>query len=539
MCGLFGFIGKEKTEFNKLLLCNLGIHNDTRGGDSCGLFIDGDVEYGVDDKKKFDSFYKTSKLFNKTKKAQIIIGHDRKTSVGVTSLENAQPVVITNDNDEVDFVLIHNGTISNYEDLRDKYLTNAEGYTDSQVMAYIIYFWGYDVLSEYIGTGAFVTVDYRQNKERKPVVHIFKGASKKYKTSNTDEERPLFLLKDTNGYWFSSLKEHLERYNNVYLNDKGFVSIETNTLYMIEGYQLYKVQEYDRSNLVQIELSSSNTYSSTYKSTSKDPELPLVYNPSYPYYNDYDIDDYDWGTVSTNNKTTETNKESSNELVESHPGLFPDELPVEVPNELNNMCTLEVIQYLKKTHSPDDTTLAYDRVYFDGCIYMDGDLPADGIYSLSKSGLKINQNNNFSVKNFYAFVNGNLLYHPKILVALDLISEYYDCYPYDILDTMSGKSNYFNIMPYFDTKTSTFISAKNKVIDNYKFIMPLQSPDSFIKSYIKNGMLSTKDVKKQFSIELAKEFYKDSFAKYLNNYDIYDKMKLQTLINKVYESIIA
>ena len=49
MCGIFGHISLEKKKkFNFPLFATLGIHNDTRGGDSCGIFIDGKSEYGTD-----------------------------------------------------------------------------------------------------------------------------------------------------------------------------------------------------------------------------------------------------------------------------------------------------------------------------------------------------------------------------------------------------------------------------------------------------------------------------------------------------------
>ena len=41
MCGLFGLVGKHSRSFDYSTFCTLGIANDSRGGDSCGIFIDG------------------------------------------------------------------------------------------------------------------------------------------------------------------------------------------------------------------------------------------------------------------------------------------------------------------------------------------------------------------------------------------------------------------------------------------------------------------------------------------------------------------
>ena len=51
MCGIFGIINTKKTKLDKKCFNVLGINNDSRGGDSCGIFIDGEVEYGVNTEK--------------------------------------------------------------------------------------------------------------------------------------------------------------------------------------------------------------------------------------------------------------------------------------------------------------------------------------------------------------------------------------------------------------------------------------------------------------------------------------------------------
>ena len=62
MCGIWGIINTKKSRFNKQLFNILGTHNDSRGGDSCGIFIDGNAEYGIDTLKLYSKFLKTSNI---------------------------------------------------------------------------------------------------------------------------------------------------------------------------------------------------------------------------------------------------------------------------------------------------------------------------------------------------------------------------------------------------------------------------------------------------------------------------------------------
>ena len=75
------------------------------------FFIDGRYEYGVDDKSYYEEFFETSKILKTTTKCTIAIGHDRKASVGKIDKTTAQPIVLKNKKGEVEFVVIHNGTI--------------------------------------------------------------------------------------------------------------------------------------------------------------------------------------------------------------------------------------------------------------------------------------------------------------------------------------------------------------------------------------------------------------------------------------------
>ena len=176
MCGIFGMVSRKPKPFNKRAFCTMGVRNDSRGGDSCGVFVDGLVEYGVDKQKTFMSFFRDSLVINNTAECKVAFGHCRKASVGKISVETAQPVVLTNEEGHIEYVLIHNGTIYNYEELAKKYIPNVDikGLTDSQVMARIFYHKGYDALDEYQGGAVFVIHDYRTDQTL-----VWKGHSKK------------------------------------------------------------------------------------------------------------------------------------------------------------------------------------------------------------------------------------------------------------------------------------------------------------------------------------------------------------------------
>lgn len=255
MCGIAGIINLKKQKFNKPLFNILGIANDKRGGDSCGVFIDGNYEYGVNKTKLYEDFFYESKLLKETTESKTAFLHCRKASVGKIGLETAQPVIITED-DEVKYCLIHNGTIHNYEELAKKYIPeiNIKGLTDSQVMARIFYYKGYDALSEYNGGAVFAIADYRENKDN-PRIFFWKGSSKNYSTSKeASEERPFFWASTKTVFVFSSIVTHLDA---VYGENNVYTIIENN-LIELKDNDLVIVKHYDRSKCQQNKIYVSN-----------------------------------------------------------------------------------------------------------------------------------------------------------------------------------------------------------------------------------------------------------------------------------------
>ena len=230
--------------------CTLGIANDSRGGDSCGYFIDGHYEYGYKDSDKlFRNFFQGNKFLHNLKTCTIAFGHCRKASVGAINESTAQPVVLTNEEGKVEYVLMHNGTIHNYKELAKKYIPKVDitGMTDSQVMARIFYYTGYESLSEYNGGAVFAIVDYRQEN---PKIILFKGASKETKWSKSEtEERPLYYCIDPvkGELVFSSIAAYLFS-----LRYKLVTWILTpNIIHEFDGKDLVEVKEVPRVNVYQ------------------------------------------------------------------------------------------------------------------------------------------------------------------------------------------------------------------------------------------------------------------------------------------------
>ena len=245
MCGIFGMLSRKEKPFNKRAFCTMGVRNDSRGGDSCGIFIDGLVEYGVDKQKEFINFFRDSIILDTVTDCKVALGHCRKASVGKVSLETAQPVILYNENNEIDYVLIHNGTIHNYKELAEQYIPDIdiEGLTDSQVMARIFYHKGYDCLSEYYGGAVFVIHDYRIDRSL-----VFKGKSRKNNyVKESEEERPLYYCWHNGRFVFSSIFETLY----AFYYEEDIYSLPSNKLITIRSNKLKTVKEYSRDEVSQ------------------------------------------------------------------------------------------------------------------------------------------------------------------------------------------------------------------------------------------------------------------------------------------------
>jgi hypothetical protein len=249
-CGLFAWNGDDHSKFNWTKFNLLGLMNDNRGGDSCGRSYLGDRLIGIGLNKKYVDLVK--KYRNPKMVANSIFGHTRKASVGTISEITAQPIIINDDNDNIAFHLIHNGTLINYRDLAIQHEVIPGIKTDSQILAEIIYKDGFDVLAEYNGAAALV-FGYNDDPN---TIYAWKGASKNIKDGQTEsEERPLFYFKDQDGsIYISSTQDSLEFIDGESGgDDPNLFTFAENTLYTITNGVIVDTFEVDRSNNYQKE----------------------------------------------------------------------------------------------------------------------------------------------------------------------------------------------------------------------------------------------------------------------------------------------
>jgi asparagine synthetase B (glutamine-hydrolysing) len=255
MCGLAGIIQPEG-KFDYQTFTTLGCINDIRGGDSCGIYIDGKKDFGIEENKMFHDFYRKSPLLASVEQSTIALLHCRKSSVGFADA-NAQPVILTYQ-DTPEFVMIHNGTINNYRELAKKYIPTVDitGLSDSYVMAFIFYYTGYDVLKEYEGGGVLIT-----HYPRTQTTLFFKGKS--LNTANQlAEERPMNYVITGNELVFSSIGYILQSLRH----ESKPHSLPPNVLWQwnVGDKDFTKLAEYDRSTMKQSWAYTYPTYGQGY-----------------------------------------------------------------------------------------------------------------------------------------------------------------------------------------------------------------------------------------------------------------------------------
>lgn len=247
-CGIFAWVGKDTKFFRRDLFNILGMYNDSRGGDGCGIYYDNNWMKGIGTSAKYEKLIVDYNLHNelKLKTNPVIIGHDRKVSVGSISLDNVQPVVLVDENDNTSFVQAHNGTITNYRALATKYKVDIEnGDSDSVVLSKLIDKVGWSILEEYEGSAALVIY----NIENSNVLYAFHGRSKASEYAVMSNERPLaYITFPGKGTYISSDIAHL---NNLSIPDKKIIPYEFkyNVLYRLEGDTITEELEVHREKL--------------------------------------------------------------------------------------------------------------------------------------------------------------------------------------------------------------------------------------------------------------------------------------------------
>ncbi len=128
MCGIVGCIGDKKA--NQIVL--KGLKNlEYRGYDSCG------IAYFDDSIKIKKSINKVEGLIKEVNEDSFIsIGHTRWATHGKVSIENAHP----HQSHDKNIVMVHNGVIENYKDLKNRYLKDIDlkSQTDTEVIVEVL-----------------------------------------------------------------------------------------------------------------------------------------------------------------------------------------------------------------------------------------------------------------------------------------------------------------------------------------------------------------------------------------------------------------
>lgn len=280
MCGIFGYAGKNPKTFNKAKFDILGLYNNNRGGDSCGVTTDGEIYYGLRTSKNYGDFI-VDQEYLLPKISPVVFGHTRKSSIGVVNELNAHPFGFGEYNEGFEFIGCHNGTLSNHKELAKQYeisddIWETNEYNvkffnrtkiDSEILLECLYkSENIKVLDDYIGGAALLFQDLKEAN----VLYAFHGASRK-ETGDTDpakfEERPLYYYKENkNSLYISSIWESLVAIGGVV--DKTIFQFDHNIVYKITDGDMEKAVKYkvNRNDSAQ-----KTTFVSSYQNFHKGP----------------------------------------------------------------------------------------------------------------------------------------------------------------------------------------------------------------------------------------------------------------------------
>jgi len=351
-CGLFGFISDRATGASKFSwdkFNHLGLDNDERGGDSIGRVVGETIDKFVS--KKAKTTYQDYVINTKNSDpSHIALGHTRKASVGEISEATAQPVVLDLPDGSGRFIMIHNGTLHNWEELAKKYDIDKKGKSDSMVFAEIIMNYGFGVLLEYNGAAAIIIKDDREPDTLK----VFKGMSKGYGVK-VDEERPLCYYQESETSMYISSK-----CDGLYFiggDADNVIDFEPNKLYTIFGGQIISQEVFDRKDC-----SQNKIWPTTYVNTANN-----FSTRSYGYNRGMHIND-DWNDGYGNEEA----------IAAYYEAAYPQ------AKETVKLSIRKDI--ISKSYNPKKIICARLRYYF----MFDGATPtyANGIINLDESGVK-------------------------------------------------------------------------------------------------------------------------------------------------------
>ncbi|MGM0166834.1 glutamine-fructose-6-phosphate transaminase (isomerizing) [Enterococcus sp. AZ135] len=176
MCGIVGIVGNERATS---ILVNGLEKLEYRGYDSAGIFVaDQNEDFLI---KSQGRIKELAEKIDPKVHGSIGIGHTRWATHGEPSEENAHP----HTSQSKRFVLVHNGVIENYDELKEKYLANDifYGETDTEIAVHLIEYFSKQGLStkdafrkslkEIHGSYAFGLID----KNERETIYVGKNKS--------------------------------------------------------------------------------------------------------------------------------------------------------------------------------------------------------------------------------------------------------------------------------------------------------------------------------------------------------------------------
>lgn len=376
-CGLFGAAADDVSKININKLKILGIFNDTRGGHSCGISIDGDIMIGTYKNKLFKDFISEFDIATPDT-LPVVLGHTRYATGGQHNEDNAHPFGFGTNGDFFDFIGTHNGSLHNEDELAENHgietsiktpsVHNAAYNTtrnkiDSEILLEIVYKKGFKVLEEYEGAAALALY----NTKKPGTIYLYHGSSPKVVNSKVAvEERPLFYYQESeNVVYYSSLKSSLEAINDTNGVIKEF---DHNVVYEIKKGNVLSAKKHiiDRSNASQI--NSSCSYS-------KSAHKPTDYSNKK-----WDFKTRSWVEKDKNIKVWDTVDRCWKDDVETKVISLP-------------AATKDILTFHQEEYEKLMTTYHKDRVYYENLRFHMNKVKLHGIYLLTKDSnvLKICQ----------------------------------------------------------------------------------------------------------------------------------------------------
>ena len=254
-CGIWAWVGKSPNSFNSGHFNTLGILNQIRGTDSCGMSVDGKIAIGIG-KEKFFTDFLINENYDLPTKIPIVIGHTRNSTVGQSNVRNAHPFGFGKSKtlkNTVGFIGAHNGTLHNYRELATDYGIDEDkqgisskntrwsaSKIDSEILLECLFkSEKFKVLSKYNGSAALIWYFVDQPN----IVYCFHGATLKNKNGTERYiERPLFVYQEHRNSLYISSQDH--GLLAIGAKEDDLIDLDTNVVYKIKDGNFKTAKKY-------------------------------------------------------------------------------------------------------------------------------------------------------------------------------------------------------------------------------------------------------------------------------------------------------